>query len=331
MNREYRELRPSFAAVGAGLLAAVTWTVWRNSGSRLSLFVSVATATVALIDVAWALIATKKVRLVVTANPAEAVVGDTVTVNVSFAGPRQFVTVVVRTFSPTAEGAGVDTPATGRLAGTATVRQVLTDVEIEVVSRGLAGLVACARRRTVPLARPLAVGPRPLPAAEPFPELFRTWGDGEARPAPTGDLVRGVRPYVTGDPMRRVHWRATARVGDLVVKEVEDTGAPRLYLALDLGAGGAAGERAAGRAAWYALEGVRRGYQVVLATTERGAGPLGTPPGAPPDRRVVTGPVTSPSDVIRRLAPAAPGTPELPDDLPAGGVLLVSDKGDSWR
>src|SRR5947209_17300032 len=173
-----------------------------------------------------------------------------------------------------------------------------------------AGLVACARRRTVRLARPLAVGPCPLPAAEPFPELFRTWGDGEARPAPTGDLVRGVRPYVAGDPMRRVHWRATARVGDLVVKEVEDTGAPRLYLALDLGAGGAAGERAAGRAAWYALEGVRRGYQVVLATTERGTGPEWPEPERPePGRGRLAGRERAGRDPNARPEPGATGTP----------------------
>lgn len=316
MDREYRELRPSFAAVGAGLLVALTWTIWRNSGSRVSLFICVATVVIGLIDVAWAQIATKRVRLSVTANPAEAVVGDTVTCDVAFAGPRQFLTVAVRSFLSGPTGGGVDVPTTGRLSGITTAREVRDDLEVEVVSHGVAGLVACARRRTVRLARPLAVGPRPLPAAEPFPELFRTWGEGQPRPSPAGDLVRGVRPYLPGDPMRRVHWRNTARVGDLVVKEVEDSGAPRLLLALDMGGGGAAGERAAGRAAWYALEGIRRGYHVVLATRERSL--------------AVTAPATSPSDVIRRLAAATSGQPQLPDD-PAGSVLLVTDKGDSWR
>jgi uncharacterized protein (DUF58 family) len=326
MNEEYRELRPSSAAVGAGLLAAVTWTVWQDSGSRLSLFVCAATVAVAIIDVAWALTATKRLRLTITSNPAEAIVGDTVRAAVSFAGPRQFVTVSVPSLSSDAAGAGVDVPTTAHLSGITTAREVRHNLEIEVVSRGLAGLVACARRRIVPLARPLAVGPRPLPAAESFPELFRTWGEGQPRAALTGDLIRGVRPYVPGDPRRRVHWRATARVGDLVVKEVDELGAPRLLLGLDMGGGGAAGERAAGRAAWYALEALRRGYAVTLATSEF-AGPERSP-----ERRLVVGPAASQSDVIRRLAAAAaPGKLELGRDQPPGGVLVVSDRGDSWR
>nr|WP_242549277.1 DUF58 domain-containing protein [Alicyclobacillus mali (ex Roth et al. 2021)] len=31
--------------------------------------------------------------------------------------------------------------------------------------------------------------------------------------------IRGVRPYQYGDPVRHIDWRATARLGDLVVKQ----------------------------------------------------------------------------------------------------------------
>jgi uncharacterized protein (DUF58 family) len=244
-----RELRPSAAAAGALALVALTWTVWRNSGSRVSLFVCVATAAVAIVDVVWSQLATSRVRVAVTANPAEALVGDAVFITLALQGPRQFLRVRLRSFGSDRD-VGVDVPMTGPVGGVAATREVLTEVVVELVSHGLAGFVACARRRPVTLARPLAVGPRPLPTAQPLPDLLRTWGDGEARPSASGDLVRGVRPYLPGDPQRRVHWRASARVGDLVVKEVEDTGAPRLLLALDLGGGGGAGEAAAGRAAW---------------------------------------------------------------------------------
>jgi uncharacterized protein (DUF58 family) len=311
-------------AAGAAALVAVTWTVWRNSGSRASLFVCIATIAVALIDVGWAQIATSRVRVTVIANPPEAIVGDTVGFQLAFAGPRQFLTAAVPSFASPAV-VGVDVPAAGLLAGAARAREVVTVIEVEVVNRGLAGFVACARRRTVPLARPLFVGPRPVPGAEPFPELFGAWGEGEPRPAPAGDVVRSVRPYLPGDPMRRVHWPISARTGDLVVKEVEDTGTPRLVVALDLGAGGPAGERAAGRAAWYAVEGLRRGYRVTLVTAEGGGA------------NTVTDVATSPSDVTRRLAAATRGTPTLPDPSarrPGGSdtrLLLVSDRGDSWR
>lgn len=313
-----RELRPALAAAGAGLLAALTWTMWQSTGSRLSLFVCAATLAAAVVDIVWAVVASGRVQLLVTANPPEATVGDTVAIRLEVRGPRQYLDVRVLTFGTVSRG--VDVPDTSDVGGTAARREVLDAVGVEVVGRGLAGVVACARRRTVPLRRPLYVGPRPVPAAEHFPELYRTWGEGQARPAPTGDLVRGVRPYVAGDPMRKVHWRATARdlAGDLVVKEVEETGAPRLMVVLDLSSGGVAAERAAGRAAWYADEGLRRGYLVVLATAER--------PGP------VTGPVNTTSDVIHRLAAAsAPGRATLPSPDQPGGIVVVTEQGDTWR
>ncbi len=44
----------------------------------------------------------------------------------------------------------------------------------------------------------------------------------------------GVRPYVAGDPMRRIHWRQTARTGKLSVIEFEESQATNLVIALDL-------------------------------------------------------------------------------------------------
>jgi uncharacterized protein (DUF58 family) len=132
-----------------------------------------------------------------------------------------------------------------------------------------------------------------------------------------GDVVRGVRDYVPGDPIRRVHWPSSARRGDIVVKEVEEPAAPRLIVALDMGGGGVAGEAAAGRAAWYAYEALRRGYEVVLATAE---------PGGP-----VTGRVGPPTDVNQRLARASRGAPLLPAAGPGrSAVVMVTAQGDSW-
>ena len=44
----------------------------------------------------------------------------------------------------------------------------------------------------------------------------------------------GVRPYVPGDPLRRVHWRQTARTGQLNVIEFEEAQSLHLVIALDL-------------------------------------------------------------------------------------------------
>ena len=102
-----------------------------------------------------------------------------------------------------------------------------------------------------------------------------------------------------------------------MVKEVEEPGAPRLVIVLDLGGGGLAGEMAAGRAAWYAYEALRRGYEVVLATAEP-AGP-------------VTAPLGPPRDVNQRLARVVRGTPPVPLHRPAtAAVVTVTPQGDSW-
>lgn len=52
----------------------------------------------------------------------------------------------------------------------------------------------------------------------------------------------GVRPYVPGDSMRRIHWRQTARTGKLSVIEFEETLASNLVIALDLEDGSVVGD-----------------------------------------------------------------------------------------
>jgi hypothetical protein len=42
-----------------------------------------------------------------------------------------------------------------------------------------------------------------------------------------------LRQYVPGDDMRRIHWRSTARTGDLLVKQMVDTTRPELVVVLD--------------------------------------------------------------------------------------------------
>lgn len=51
-----------------------------------------------------------------------------------------------------------------------------------------------------------------------------------------GGEFLGVRDYRSGDPLRHVHWRTTARAGRLIVKEFADEQQPAFTLALDLSA-----------------------------------------------------------------------------------------------
>lgn len=52
--------------------------------------------------------------------------------------------------------------------------------------------------------------------------------------AATEDLTRGLRPYRVGDPTRLIHWRTSARYGELQVRELEVfTGSQEIIICLD--------------------------------------------------------------------------------------------------
>jgi uncharacterized protein (DUF58 family) len=96
----------------------------------------------------------------------------------------------------------------------------------------------------------------------------------QLRPRPGfGAEVIGVRPFRTGDSPRHIHWRSTARTGQLISKEFADESHPSLTIVLDLQAHPYAKGRtkhtpfewsikAAVSIAEYAL---RRGYNLHLA------------------------------------------------------------------
>jgi uncharacterized protein (DUF58 family) len=61
-------------------------------------------------------------------------------------------------------------------------------------------------------------------------------GDPRGNPwqAATTGLVRSLRPYRFGDPTRLIHWRTSARYGELRVRELEIiTGGQEIIIALD--------------------------------------------------------------------------------------------------
>ena len=65
----------------------------------------------------------------------------------------------------------------------------------------------------------------------------RTLGDHlvlrQALPAETASAMT-TRPYVAGDPLRRIHWRTTARHDELFVKAFEPEATSAMWLVLDL-------------------------------------------------------------------------------------------------
>jgi uncharacterized protein (DUF58 family) len=78
-----------------------------------------------------------------------------------------------------------------------------------------------------------------IPKAEPLPpiRLAGAWagtGDNRPRPFSTGSTAdASVREYRTGDDLRRVHWRSSARTGELMVRREEQPWQSRCTLFID--------------------------------------------------------------------------------------------------
>jgi len=104
----------------------------------------------------------------------------------------------------------------------------------------------CSLTRLVPAGLDVIVYPRPLP----IPELVLGGGLGrqnnEVRPighaGETADF-HGIRPYVQGDDLRRVHWKATAHTNKLAIKEFEYRISGAVQVILDLQHGVHVGQR----------------------------------------------------------------------------------------
>ncbi|MGE5706795.1 MAG: DUF58 domain-containing protein [Bacteroidota bacterium] len=70
--------------------------------------------------------------------------------------------------------------------------------------------------------------------ALPWLRFYRGEGDGAPRPQVGGELFRTIREYQSGDSMRQIHWKSTAKRGALMVKETDtDQGFTSVRIALD--------------------------------------------------------------------------------------------------
>jgi uncharacterized protein (DUF58 family) len=147
-------------------------------------------------------------------------------------------------------------------------RGVVSTVTIRLATAAPFGLLWWSRDQVLELARPLYVAPqaREHRAA---PREAHALGEGNRppRPALTGDL-RGVRPYQHGDGRRRVHWRASAHTGDLMVRESEIRTDDPIRIVTDLPRDLDAADRIAEEAMGEIVALLNAGRGVVLETTE---------------------------------------------------------------
>ena len=82
-----------------------------------------------------------------------------------------------------------------------------------------------------------------------------------------------IRDYVPGDSRRHVHWKSTAKTGQLMVRQYEETRRSRIAIAIDLDITQYNSEdefeMAVSAAASLALQAVRDGREVVITTSSR--------------------------------------------------------------
>jgi uncharacterized protein (DUF58 family) len=84
------------------------------------------------------------------------------------------------------------------------------------------GLVTKRRQYETAVAE-MTVLPRPIPVSVELPNAAG-WGISEAESGHTrgaGIEPRGIRSYAPGDSLRQIHWRSSAKTGQLLVKEFE--------------------------------------------------------------------------------------------------------------
>lgn len=292
-----RVSRPAGVSRPALALVAVTFALFgiaRTTGSGWLIVILTGIASVVALSAVLPWFGLRKVAVTVEA-PRDGTVGRTAELTVEVRAGSSSVPLKLLPMGFDGPWTGVMTPARGQLPLVPMKRGVYTSVLLDVRSAAPIGLVWWRRRILVELPRPFEIGPMPIAVTLEAPRGADDSGSDDGRvSSTTADAVKTIREYVAGDPIKLVHWAATARAGELMVKELESPVAPVLCLAVDLrGRDTASIEEAASRAAGLALAGLAHGLPVTLLTSEA-TGPR-------------SGPVNAPSEVNRRLARAIAG------------------------
>lgn len=266
--------------------------------SQLYAVVWSAALAVLLVGVAVPLVLVRRVQ-VAARSPRDAVVGEELGVQVTLGG--RSAGLEVRALDPTGPWHRAEAPGTGEVRHLADRRGLFPLIRIEVRVTAPIGVLAAHRVFDVVLPHSVEVAPRTLAVTWlPSPAPVEGGLDEGALAGHSGDLVRSVRPYVGGDPPQLVHWPSTARLGQLVVRELEPPVPVGQAVVVDLRDLGSDTERAAAFAMGACRAVLGAGGDLVLATCETG-GP-------------VVGRVRTVLDAGRRLARAVPGPPGVPPE-----------------
>ena len=292
-------------AVLVGVVVVGAMSPPASSDPKLASVVWLVFAGVLLVGIVSPLVLVRRIQVSAT-SPRDAVVGDRLPVDVEVTG--RCAGFEIRTLDPTGPWTRAAAPSAGSVVHLADRRGLFHALRVEVRVTAPLGILAAHRVHWIELPHAVEVAPRPLPMRwSPKPAPIEAGAHHVTRSNPTGDLVRSVRPYVGGDPPHLVHWPTTARLGELVVRELEPPSPVGAAVVVDLTNLGALTEQAASYAMGACRAVLGAGGELLLCTCEAG-GP-------------VTERVRYPIDAGRRLARAVPGQPgEPPPGWPVARV-----------
>lgn len=283
--------RPNPATWAFLALAGALFLISRTSGAGWILVILSALVGLVVVNAGWAWWSLRSVTISASAA-RDATVGDPIDLTITSSGSRSIIRLAAT--DPATGHVAIDVPAEGCITATPLRRGVIEAFDAAVTCDAPFGLAKATRAVSISLDSPIEVAPRPVPHA--LPAAMASSKDGDGAPlhrVGDGDVVRSLREYSMGDAPRLIHWVASARAGDLRVKELEPPDHPRLEVVVDVSL--ASAETAASQAAGLIRAGLNNGLPVVLHTFDL-QGPM-------------SGPVGSALEAGRRLARAVPGTP----------------------
>lgn len=292
-------------AVLVGVVVVAAMAPPASADPKLASVVWVVLVGVLVVGVVSPLVLVRRIGVTASA-PRDAVVGDRVPIALELTG--RGAGFEVRTLDPTGPWTRAAAPATGSAVHLADRRGLFHALRVEVRVTAPLGILAAHRVHWIDLPHAIEVAPTASPMRwAPRPAPIDAGAHHVTRSNPTGDLVRSVRPYVSGDPQHLVHWPSTARLGELVVRELEPPAPVGSAVVVDLTDLGPLTEQAASYAMGACRAVLGAGGELFLCTREAG-GPVA-------ER------VRYPIDAGRRLARAVPGAPgEPPPGWPVAHV-----------
>lgn len=256
--------RHALGPVAATIFSLLAWTgIAHSSGSGWVQAVGALLGGFLLVGLFAPFFAVRGIRVLVIESPSDAIVGEPITVKLKLSAPAEIRLLM------SSNRAQILNPRTNiDLTVVPTFRGEVSHFLVEVASAFPFGLLWWTKLMVLTLPRSMLLAPKPGPldkatlSAAGIDEEGIRWRDTRV-----GE-PRGVRDYLPGDLRTWIHWSATAHVGSLMVREMEQASAPPVRIKAFLSGDVEQAERESSRFLGTIGYLLNSGHSVVLETLE---------------------------------------------------------------